>query len=192
MALMSAYQLKQFGANIFIANLVGVSMTRELGPLMTAIIVAGRSGSSIAAEISTMTVTEEVDALKTMGIRPLSYLVIPKVYAITIAQPLLTVLADFLGILGGFLVAIIYLDLSAVAFIQQLLQSMVLKDIWTGLVKSVVFAWMIVVVACYKGFIVKGGAEGVGRVTTSSVVTSIFLVIVADCFFSVLFYFLME
>ncbi len=188
-ALQSAYQLRQFGANIYIANLVGVAMTREMGPLMTAILLAGRSGASIAAEMSTMVITEEVDALKTMGIHPVRYLVVPRFWGITLTQPLLTVLSDALGILGGFLIAVSYLQLGVTSFLDQLIGALQVKDVLTGLVKSVSFAWIIVFVAAHRGFRVRGGAEGVGIATTASVVQSIFLVIAADAFFSLLFYF---
>lgn len=188
-ALQSAYQLRQFGANIYIANLVGVAMTREMGPLMTAILIAGRSGASIAAEISTMVITEEVDALRVMGIHPVRFLVVPRFWGITLTQPLLTVISNTLGILGGFLIAVTYLQIGATAFLDQLVGALQVKDILTGLVKSVAFAWIIVFVAAHRGFRVRGGAEGVGLQTTASVVQSIFLVIAADAFFSLLFYF---
>lgn len=188
-ALQSAFQLRQFGANIFIADLIGIAMTREMGPLMTAILIAGRSGSSVAAEISTMVITEEVDALKVMGVNPVRFLVVPRFLAITLTQPLLTVMADALGILGGFFIAVTYLDVGATPFMDQLIGALQVKDILTGLVKSVSFAWIIVFVGAHRGFAVHGGAEGVGRATTSSVVQAIFLVIAADAFFSLLFYF---
>ncbi len=188
-ALQSAYQLRQFGANIYIANLVGVAMTREMGPLMTAILLAGRSGASIAAEMSTMVITEEVDALRTMGIHPVRFLVVPRFWGITLTQPLLTVMSDALGILGGFLIAVTYLQLGVSSFLDQLLGALQVKDVLTGLVKSVAFAWIIVFVAAFRGFRVRGGAEGVGLATTASVVQAIFMVIAADAFFSLLFYF---
>lgn len=188
-ALQSAYQLRQFGADIFVANLIGVSMTREMGPLMTAIIMAGRSGASIAAEIATMSVNEEVDSLKVMGLEPGRYIVVPKFQAITITMPALTIFASLLGIMGGFLVALFYMQLSASTFFGQLFSSLVVKDILSGLVKSVAFAWIIVLVAAHQGFQAYGGAEAVGKVTTTSVVLSIFWVIVADAAFNMIFYF---
>lgn len=188
-ALQSAYQLRQFGANIYVANLIGVSMTREMGPLMTAIIIAGRSGAAVAAEVATMAVNEEVDALKTMGLQPVRYVVVPKFQALTLTMPALSMFAIVLGIFGGFLVALFYLDISPSAFWNQLVSSLVVKDFVTGLVKSVAFAWIIVLVAAHAGFGAYGGAEAVGRVTTVSVVRSIFWVIVADAGFSILFYF---
>ncbi len=188
-ALQSAYQLRQFGANIYVANLIAVSMTREMGPLMTAIILAGRSGAAIAAEIATMKVSEEVDALETIGLNPVRYAVVPKFQGITITMPALVVYADLVGIVGGFLVALFYLDISLEAFWKQVHSALHLKDLLTGLLKSVAFAWIIVLIAAHKGFQARGGAESVGRVTTSSVVMSIFWVIVADAAFSMVFYF---
>ena len=188
-ALQSAYQLRQFGANIYVANLIAVSMTREMGPLMTAIILAGRSGAAIAAEIATMMVTEEVAALRTMGLNPTRYIVVPKFKAITLTMPALTIFSSALGIFGGFIIAILYLDLGGSVFWNQVIRSLIVKDLVTGLVKSVAFAWIIVLVSAYYGFRAYGGAESVGRVTTQSVVASIFWVIVADAGFSLLFYF---
>jgi phospholipid/cholesterol/gamma-HCH transport system permease protein len=186
MAFNAAYQLRAFGANIFVANLVGIAMVRELGPLMSAIIVAGRSGSAIAAELGTMTVGEEIDALRTMGINELRFLVVPRVYAITMTQPALTMFANIVGILGGFLIGVLYLDLSARAYIDQTLSSLSLDDLLTGLSKSLVFAWIIALVGCHCGLRITGGAEGVGRATTASVVASIFAIIVADSVFTTL------
>lgn len=189
MALQSAAQLRQFGANVFVVDLIGISMTRELGPLMAAIVVAGRSGSSVAAEIGTMVITEEIDALKTMGLHPTRFLIVPKFLAITITQPLLTVMADALGIFGGFLVASTYLEVSPSSFIGRLEESLMVKDLLTGLVKSVIFAQLIVTVGAIAGLRTRGGADAVGRSTTASVVAGIFAVIVADALSSMVFYF---
>lgn len=189
MALQSAYQLRQFGANIFVADLIGVSITRELGPLMAAIVVAGRSGSAIAAELATMTITEEIDALRTMGISPLRFLVVPKTLAMTITQPLLTMMANALAIFGAFLVAITYLDVGADPFVTRLQQALFVKDILTGLFKSILFANLIVTLGAFCGLRARGGADAVGRATTASVVVGIFAVIVADALCSLLFYF---
>ncbi len=189
LALQSAAQLRQFGANIFIADLIGIAMLREMGPIMTAIVVAGRSGSAIAAEIATMVVTEEIDALKTMALNPIRFVIVPKFHAITVTLPLLTIFSDLIGIIGGFIIGVTYLQLSAAAFFNELLTVLILKDIFTGLIKSVVFAWIILIVSCYQGLRVSGGAEGVGRATTASVVASIFFVIVADSILGLIFYF---
>ena len=188
LAFQSAYQLRQFGAAIFVANLTGVAVVREMGPLMTAILVAGRSGSSIAAEVSTMKVAEEIDALTVMGLDPVAYLAVPRLAAILLTLPLLTVLADVFGVLGGFLVGVVYLDLAPAAFIHQMLDALSTKDVLTGVVKSLAFAWGIGLIGLFYGFRVSGGAAEVGRTTTASVVASIFFIIVADCAFSVLFY----
>ncbi|KQC04248.1 MAG: hypothetical protein APR54_08895 [Candidatus Cloacimonas sp. SDB] len=188
-ALQSAAQLRQFGANIYIADLIAISMVREMGPMMTAIIVAGRSGSSIASEIATMKVTEELDALRMMALDPIRYIVVPKFHAITLCMPLLVMLSIFVGIGGGLIIALTYLDLSAISYINQVFSILTFKDIFIGLMKSVVFAWVIVIISSYYGFRVKGGAEGVGKVTTLSVVASIFWVIVLDAINSILFYF---
>ena len=164
-------------------------MAREMGPLMTAIIVAGRSGASIAAEVATMQVSQEVDALTTMGLNPTRYIVVPKFAAMTLAMPCLSTFAIALGILGGYFVAFLYLDMSGETYWSTALASLLIDDLLLGLFKSVVFAWIIVLVAAHRGFQAHGGAESVGRVTTTSVVSAVFWVIVADAAFSLLFYF---
>ena len=189
MALQSAQQLRQFGANIFVVDLIGISMTRELGPLMAAIVVAGRSGSAVAAELATMVITEEIDALKTMGLNPIRFLVVPKVLAITITQPILTMMANLAGVFGGFLVAVFYLEVGAEPFVARLQQTLAVKDIVTGLIKSVIFAQLIVSVGAVCGLRTRGGADAVGRSTTTSVVAGIFAVIIADSVASLIFYF---
>ncbi len=182
LAFQSAYQLKQFGANIYVANLVAISMVREFGPMMTAIILAGRSGSSIAAELGTMKIQEEVDALETMGIDPTRYLLLPRMMAITIVQPALTIMSMFIGIFGGFLIARFYLDLTPAIYLNKAVEAVELGDFTHGLGKSVIFAWLIGVIACYSGMTVQKGASGVGRATTRAVVAGIFMIIVADSF----------
>ncbi len=188
MAMQAAYQLERFGASIYVADLVGVSMTRELGPLLTAIIVAGRSGSAIAAEIGTMKVNEEIDALQTMGFNPVQFLVVPKFLALLIVLPCLALLADLVGILGGFFLAVFNLKISFIRYFNQTADALVMKDLITGLVKTFFFATIIAQVGSYQGFIVEGGAEGVGKSTTASVVTSIFLIIIADLITTMIFY----
>ena len=188
LTLQSAAQLRQFGANIFVADLVVISMTREMAPLMTAIMLAGRSGAAIAAEISSMKVNEEVDALVTMGLKPIRYIVVPKLIGIVITAPLLTIMATVVGIFGGFLVAISTLDLTPQAFFLEAQSALYRWDIITGQLKSIVFAWLIVTFAAFFGFRVTGGPEGVGRATTKAVVASIFAVIVADSVLGLLFY----
>jgi phospholipid/cholesterol/gamma-HCH transport system permease protein len=187
-ALQSATQLRQFGADIFVANLLGIGMTRELGPLMTAIMVSGRSGSAIAAEISTMKFTEELDALRTMSLDPLRFVAVPKMWAMLLCVPLLTIMADFIGILGGTVVGVTSMGIAPVAFANQVITTLFLKDILTGLVKSVSFAWFITIIAVYRGLNFHGGAAGVGQATTSSVVSSLFGIIALDAFWGLLFY----
>jgi phospholipid/cholesterol/gamma-HCH transport system permease protein len=186
-AYQGADQLQRFGANIFIADLVGLSMVRELSPLMTAIIVAGRSGSAYTAQIGTMKVTEEIDALRTIGISPTELLVLPKLIALIIALPLLTVFADITGLLGGMLMASSKLDVSYAMFIDRLGDAVHLSSFLTGIGKAPVFAAIIALVGCYQGFQVTGSADSVGRQTTVSVVQGIFLVILSDALFSIAF-----
>lgn len=185
-----AYQggalLKQYGANIFVVELISISMLRELAPLMTAIIVAGRTGSAIAAQIGTMVVNEEVDALKTIGINPLDQLVIPKALALVIALPFLTVFADICSVFGGMVLASSYLDVSFTVFLDRIPQVMTVNTLIVGLSKTPIFALIIALTGCYQGFQVKGGADSVGQQTTVSVVQSIFLVIICDAIFSII------
>ena len=186
-AYQGADQLRQYGANIFVADLVGLSMLREFAPLITAIIIAGRSGSAYAAQIGTMNVTEEIDAMRTIGIRPLELLVLPKVIALVIALPLLTVFADVLGVFGGMIMARSQLGISFGEFQDRFVKAVSITAYIVGIGKAPVFAIIISVVGCFQGFRTKGGADSVGRQTTRSVVQSIFLVIVADALFSIAF-----
>lgn len=189
LALQSAYQLKKFGALIYVANLVGVSITRELGPILTAIIVSGRSGSAYAAEIGSMKAAEEVSALISMGINPVRFLVTPKLIALMVMLPALTIFSDFIGIMGGLILSAGVLNINAYSYFQQTVNSLLIKDVVTGLVKAWTFGAVITIVGAYQGFKVTGGAEEVGRRTTASVVASIFLVIVFDLFFTTLFFY---
>lgn len=184
LALQTAMQLEDFGAGIFLAPLIGISMVRELGPLLTAIILAGRTGSATTAEIATMVVGEELEALQTMGINPVQFVVVPKFWAITITMPVLSILATTAGIIGGFFIAIFYLDLAPTLFWNELAKSFHFKDFWAGFVKSVIFSWLIIWIGSFYGFKVRGGAEAVGKETTASVVTGIFIIILADALFS--------
>ena len=186
-AYQGADQLRQYGANIFVADLVGLSMLREFAPLMTAIIIAGRSGSAYAAQIGTMVVTEEIDAMRTLGISPQELLVLPKVIALIIAMPLLTVFADALGVFGGMLMARQQLDVGFAEFLDRFVKAVGPVAFMTGIGKAPIFAVIIAMVGCFQGFRTKGGADSVGRQTTRSVVQSIFLVIVVDAVFSVAF-----
>lgn len=180
-------QLRQYGANIFIADLVGLSMIRELSPLIAAIVVAGRTGSAYTAQIGTMKVTEEIDALRTMAITPMDQLVIPKLIALVVALPLLTVYADIMGVLGGMVMSGSMLGIGMSTFLDRLLEAVSLQSYLTGVGKAPVFAAIIATVGCFQGFQVGGSAESVGRHTTLSVVQAIFWVIVVDAVFSVIF-----
>lgn len=189
-AMQSAYTLEKWGATKFIANLVGISALRELAPLMTAVLITGRCGSAITAEIGTMKVSEEIDALNVMGLNPTKFLVVPKFLAMLLAVPCVTVLAMFIMILGGFLLSCSPLvGVDPMIYYQQTADSLVSKDMITGVVKSIFFGITICWVGIYRGFQVEGGAESVGRMTTSSVVTSIFLIILLDLVWTTLFYF---
>ena len=186
MAFMSAVQLQQFGANIYVASLVSLAMVRELGPIMTAIIVAGRSGSAFAAEIGTMKISDEVDALFTMGFEPTRFLVVPKIVASVITVPILTLFSDLFAIFGGLVVGVFMLDLTTNAYIAQTLKTLTLFDVFWGFLKAAVFALLIAGIGCLRGFQVRGGAAEVGQATTSAVVSSIFLIILADAVFAVI------
>jgi phospholipid/cholesterol/gamma-HCH transport system permease protein len=186
-AFQAAIQLKQFGANIFVADLVGISITRELAPLMTAIIAAGRSGAAFSAELGTMRVSEEIDALRTLGLDPFHFLVFPRVVALAVVLPMLTIFADLVGIAGGMLVAMLSLDLTFHAYLIETQKAVELWDVFSGCIKSVAFGMNVALIACQRGLSTQGGAEGVGRATTSAVVTSLFAIVVADAMFTVLF-----
>jgi phospholipid/cholesterol/gamma-HCH transport system permease protein len=186
MAFMSSVQLRQFGANIYVASLVGLAMVRELGPIMTAIIVAGRSGSAFAAEIGTMKISEEVDALFTMGFDPTRFLVLPRLVASLITVPILTLFSNIFAILGGLVVGVSMLDLTTNAYITQTMKTLTIFDVMLGVIKSGVFALVITLVGCLRGFQVRGGAAAVGQATTSAVVSSIFLIILSDSVFAVI------
>jgi phospholipid/cholesterol/gamma-HCH transport system permease protein len=188
-ALQGAYSLKKFGAINFVVDMVAVTITRELGPLLTAIIVIGRSGSAFAAEIGTMKIGEEVDALETMGLNPVWFLAVPKYIAMLVMMPCLTTVADTAGVLGGALFAMTNIGWGLQNYLVRTVDSLMMRDIITGLIKSLVFAVIITKIGCYEGFSVKGGAEGVGRSTTASVVKSIFSIIAADMIFTAIFYY---
>ncbi len=187
-AFQAAIQLKQFGANIFVADLVGLSVTRELAPLMTAIIIAGRSGAAFSAELGTMRVSEEIDALRTLGLDPYQFLVFPRVIALTLVAPLLTILADAIGIAGGLLVGMLGLDLTFQSYLAESEKALDLWDVFSGILKSTIFGFTIALIACQRGLATRGGAEGVGRSTTSAVVTSLFAIVVIDAIFTVIFH----
>ncbi len=185
-AFMSSLQLKQFGANMYVASLVAIAMVRELGPIITGILVAGRSGSAFAAEIGTMKVNEEVDALVTMGFDPVRFLAIPKVFASILVVPLLTFFSDLFGILGGMTVGVLGLDLTIHTYTELTSWALEVFDVVSGVVKSMVFAILIAGIGCQRGFQASGGAEAVGNATTSAVVAGLFLIIVADSTFAII------
>lgn len=189
LALQAAYQLNQFGALIYTGALVNVSMARELGPVVTAIVIAGRVGASVTAELGTMKVQEEVDALTTIGISPIPYLVVPRVMALMITLPCLTILGDAVGMLGGLLIGSLGLGIPAGLYWETAFNALVHKDILSGIAKSVVFALLIGLNATYQGLSVDGGSESVGRATTQSVVFSIIAIILADCVCTALFFY---
>jgi phospholipid/cholesterol/gamma-HCH transport system permease protein len=190
LAYQGAVQLERFGAEIYTVNLLGVSILREIGILLTAIIVAGRSGSAFTAQIGTMKVNQEVDALETIGISPLHVLVIPRVDALVLALPLLTFFGDIMALMGGAVTCYFFLDISLDSFLQQMKSAVPASHLWIGLFKAPIFAFMIGMIGCYEGLKVSGSAESVGVHTTRSVVKAIFVVIVLDAIFSVLFAYL--
>ncbi|MFN7995465.1 MAG: ABC transporter permease [Bryobacteraceae bacterium] len=187
-ALQGAYQLQRLGAMQLVASLVSISITRELAPLVTAIVVIGRSGSAFAAEIATMRVTEELDALETMALDPVSFLVLPKFLAMAVMLPCLVIWADFMGLLGGCIFGIVSGNFTLGSYAIATRDALMLRDVTTGLLKSLVFGIVITAVGCQEGFATGAGAEEVGRSTTSAVVKSILLVIVIDLVFTTLFY----
>lgn len=189
LALQGAYELRRFGALQFVPNAVAISMTRELGPLMTAIVVIGRSGSAFAAEIGTMKVTEEIDALETMALDPVQFLVTPKFLAMLVMMPCLTSWADLMGVLGGSLFGVSNAGFTFSTYLRASVDALYMRDVVTGLIKSVMFGGVITAVGCHEGFSTGAGAEEVGRSTTAAVVKSIFLVIGVDLVFTALFYF---
>lgn len=187
LAYQGATQLQKFGADIFMINLVAVSVLREMGVLLTAIMVAGRSGSAFTAQIGTMQVNEEVDALRTLGMNPVEVLVLPRILALMITLPLLTFFADIMGLFGGAVMAFALLDVSIPQYINRLDSAISAWTFWVGMIKAPFFAFLIGTVGCLRGMEVSGSAESVGRLTTTAVVESIFLVLVADALFSILF-----
>ena len=189
MAFQAAIPMRMFGAEIYVADLIGLAMTRELGPLMTAIVLAGRSGSAFAAETGTMKINEEIDALYTIGIDPVFFIVVPRVFAAAIATPLLTVFADFIGMAGGGIV-LLTLDHPVSAYTAQIINRVTSMDMIGGLIKSVVFGILIAATGCFRGLQTESGPGGVGVSTTKSVVSSIVIIAVADALFSILYYIL--
>ena len=189
LAMQSAYQLEQLGATIYVAALVAVSMTREIGPVLTSLVIAGRVGAAITAELATMKVTEQIEALETISLNPVRYLVSPRFLALLFMLPCLVILGDLVGMFGGYVVGVNNLGLGSGLYIDTTIQFLTVKDIMTGLLKSAVFGMIIAMIACHQGLSTEGGAEGVGRSTTRSVVTSFILIIMADAVLTAVFYF---
>jgi len=187
MAYQSAGQLQQFGANIFVVEMVSISMIRELAPLITAIVVAGRSASSFTAQIGTMKITDEIDAMKTMGFEPAIFLIMPRVMALMISLPLIVFLADLIGIFGGMMVANIQLDISYNVFIERIYTEVEIRHFLIGILKAPIFGFIIAVIGCYRGFQVTGSTDSIGKYTTISVVNAIFWVIALNAIFSIIF-----
>ncbi|MBI3447988.1 MAG: ABC transporter permease [Acidobacteria bacterium] len=188
LALETAYTLAQYGARMLIGKAVALSMVQELGPVLTAIVVAGRVGAGITAEIGTMNVTEQVDAIRALGADPVKKLVMPKVVATFLMVPALTVLADFVGILGGLFISVMELGQSGSYYLRQVVTTLSFRDVFTGTGKTPVFALIIALVACYNGLRASGGADGVGRATTRTVVTASIAILVSNFFLTKLFF----
>lgn len=187
LAFIGAVQLQMFGADIYVANLVGLTMTREMGPMMAAIIMAGRTGAAFAAQLGTMQVKEEIDALKTMGISPLDFLVIPRMTALIVMMPLLAIFADFIGILGGFFIGCLSLDISPILYYHQTIQAIHINHFLVGMIKSVIFGYLVAFCGCIKGIHCGRSAGAVGQATTSAVVTAIVLIVITDAGFTFFF-----
>jgi phospholipid/cholesterol/gamma-HCH transport system permease protein len=188
LAMQSAYQLNKFGAGNLVSGLVAITVCREIGPLITAIVLSARVGAAIAAELGTMVVGEEIMALQTMALRPIPFLVVPRLIALVFMTPCLTVVDDFVGMLGGMCVGVLDLNMTAGQYVTGVTSNLTLTDLYTGLIKSVGFGAVIAIVSCHEGLSVEGGAEGVGAATTRSVVYSILLIIITDLIFTAIFY----
>jgi phospholipid/cholesterol/gamma-HCH transport system permease protein len=189
-ALQTAYFMQRIGSELYIASMVALSLIRELGPVITALVVAGRVGASITAELGSMQVTEQIDALETLATNPVQYLVVPRFIALSIMLPLLTLYADIIGILGSYLICVMKLGISSSLYMNTTFDALLYKDLFTGLVKTIFFGMIIAIISCYEAFNVEGGAEGVGRATTRCVVQTFIMIVVADCFFTAVFYFI--
>ncbi|MCM8757939.1 MAG: ABC transporter permease [Candidatus Omnitrophica bacterium] len=189
LALQTAVQMQRLGSEMYIASIVALSVVRELGPVITALIVAGRSGAAITAEIGSMLVTEQIDALKSLAVNPVHYLVVPRFLALSFMLPVLTLYANIIGIIGGYLICVYKLSISSTMYINITFEALRFKDLFSGLIKALFFGMIIALVSCLEGFRVEGGAEGVGKATRNSVVASFILIITADCIFTAIFYF---
>lgn len=189
LALQTAYMMQRLGSEMYIASIVALSLVRELGPVIAALVVAGRVGAAISAEIGTMQVTEQIDALKTLAYSPIKYLAVPRFLALAVMMPLLTLYFNIIGIFGGYVVCVYKLGITSGMYLNITYNSLFYKDVFSGLFKTIVFGMIIALTSCYYGLRVTGGAEGVGQATTNTVVSSFILIIIADCFFTAVFYF---
>jgi phospholipid/cholesterol/gamma-HCH transport system permease protein len=190
LALQTAVMMQRLGSEMYIASIVALSVVRELGPVITALIVAGRSGAAITAEIGSMVVTEQIDALRTLAVNPIHYLVVPRFFALMVMLPVLTIYANIIGIIGGYIICVYKLGISSAMYINITFEALKFKDIFTGLFKSWVFGMIIALVCCFEAFKVEQGAEGVGQATRNAVVASFILILALDCFFTAIFYFI--
>jgi phospholipid/cholesterol/gamma-HCH transport system permease protein len=189
LAMQAAHSLQQLGAEIYVPDLVMLSLLREMGPVLIAVIVIGRSGSAVAAELGTMKVSEEIEALEVMAINPIQYLIVPRFLAMLVMLPVLTVLGDYIGVFGGWAVCHFALDFNTAGFILRALESADAWDLYSGVIKSAVFAWIVITIACNAGLHVEGGAEGVGQATTASVVQALLAMLVTNAILTGIFFF---
>ena len=189
LAMQAAHSLQQLGAEIYVPDLVMVTLLREMGPVLIAVIVIGRSGSAVAAELGTMKVSEEIEALEVMAINPISYLIVPRFLAMLVMLPALTILGDYIGVFGGWVVCRLALDFNTAGYVLRAVQSADTWDLYSGMIKSVVFAWIIITIACNAGLHVEGGAEGVGQATTGAVVQALLAMLVTNAILTSIFFF---
>ncbi|MCX7661151.1 MAG: ABC transporter permease [Candidatus Omnitrophica bacterium] len=189
LALQTAVQMQRLGSEMYIANIVSLSLVRELGPVITALVVAGRVGAGMTAQIGSMQITEQIDALETLAVNPVKFLVVPRLLALALGLPLLTLYANIIGILGGWFICVTRLGISSQIYFNNSFDALLFKDLFSGLIKTVVFGMLISLVCCYEGFKVKEGAEAVGQAVRRAVVKSFVFVLLVDCIFTALFYF---
>jgi phospholipid/cholesterol/gamma-HCH transport system permease protein len=189
LAMQASHELTKMGANSYVPNLVSVSLLRELGPLLIGVIVIGRSGSAVTAELGTMRVAEEIEALDVMGINSIRFLIVPRFVAMLIMLPVLTVFGNYLGMVGGWTICHFALETSTDGYIMRSVEAAKVADLYAGICKSFVFAWLIITIACHSGLRVEGGAEGVGVATTQSVVHSLLAILIANALLTALFFF---
>lgn len=189
LAMQAAHSLQQLGAEIYVPDLVMITLLREMGPVLIAVIVIGRSGSAVAAELGTMKVSEEIEALEVMAINPIQYLVVPRFLAMLVMLPALTIFGNYIGVFGGWAVCHFALDFNTAGYVMRALESADIWDLYSGMIKSAVFAWIIITIACNAGLNVEGGAEGVGQATTGAVVQSLLAMLVTNAVLTSLFFF---